>query len=152
MIESVSFLLFELQRQNFRVLLFLLFLFNFDLWSLKVWSSVVMLFYLNIKFAKIKIQNIFLNNVSGDRFNVKTFIRIKLWFNFCGCWVILKLYEHPAQVPRWDATRWLPWSINLLKLPSQSEIMTSRPINKQAFHLGYKETLSLVINWEPWLK
>ena len=37
---------------------------------------------------------------------------------------------HPVQIPWCDAPRWLPRSINLLKLTSRSQIMPPRPINE----------------------
>ena len=54
-------------------------------------------------------------------------------------------FIHPAQVSRWDVPRWLPRSINLLKLFPWSQTMPSRPINKLFFYRGHKETLSPVI-------
>ena len=42
---------------------------------------------------------------------------------------VVVLTVHPVQVPRWDAPRWLPQSINLLKLPPRSQIIPSQPIN-----------------------
>ena len=48
---------------------------------------------------------------------------------------------HPVQVPQWDAPLCLALSINLLKLPSRSQIMPPRPINEYVFYPSHKETL-----------
>ena len=37
---------------------------------------------------------------------------------------------HPVQVPKWDATRWFPETINLPKLPPWSQITSPQPINE----------------------
>ena len=41
--------------------------------------------------------------------------------------------KHSAEVPRWDAPRLLDRLIILLKVPPQSQIMPSRPINEKGF-------------------
>ena len=39
-------------------------------------------------------------------------------------------FTHLIQVSRWDAPRWLPQSINLLKLSPRSKIIPPQPINE----------------------
>ena len=45
------------------------------------------------------------------------------------CLIYHTTFKHPVQVPRWDAPRYLPRSINLLKLPLWFQIIPLRPIN-----------------------
>ena len=42
---------------------------------------------------------------------------------------VVVLTVHPVQVPRWYARRWLPQSIDLMKLPPRSQIIPSQPIH-----------------------
>ena len=57
----------------------------------------------------------------------------------------LQALQCPIQVTGWDMLRWSLRYITLLKLPPQSQIMSSWQRNKRVLYLGYKETLSLVI-------
>ena len=70
-----------------------------------------------------------------------------LYFPFCSREISLgfNYLIHSVQVPRLDAPRELPWSINLLKLLPRSQIKTPRPMNEQVFYPDHKETLSPVI-------
>ena len=58
----------------------------------------------------------------------------------------LPIIIRPVQVPRWDMPRWLTWSIILLNLPPQSQIIVPRPISEKNFYSAHKETLWFMAN------